>query len=443
MRKTHDAQLSIIESFSQHEIGIRLQALSILLDDFPQFITLVHQNLTHDDTRATGSNGLSSENILRCLILKQTFQMSYELLAFHLSDSASYRAFARLPLGKFPSRSGLQACIRAIQPETLQQINEQLITHWLGQGVADIAHLRIDSTVVRSHITPPSDSQLLNDGIRVLSRLMTKAKDDIGVKLRFTDQRRKAKSLAFRIFNAKNTEKEQLYPNLLALAKLVTQQAERAIDRVNAESLASHAWQESVQHYQQLLHKVIHQTTRRVINQEKVPSGEKLVSLFEPHTDIIVKGFRDVQYGHKINLATEKSGYITHCSIEQGNTSDKDLFLPVLLAHKATYNQLPCRTIADGGYASQKNVKEGRAIGVRGVGFQKNVGLTLKDMGLQQRTLKKLAHFRAGVEGNISELKRSFGCSTARWKKWSGFQAFVWSSILSYNLNRFVRSLSG
>jgi IS5 family transposase len=360
-------------------------------------------------------------------------------LAFHLSDSASYRAFVRLPFAWSPSRSTLQACIRAIKPETLQYLNEQLILHWLIEGTANSHHLRIDSTVVNSHITPPSDSQLLSDGIRVLSRLMTKSKDRIGIKLRFTDQRKKAKHLAFKIFNAKNADKEALYPKLLGLAKRVMKQSARSLERVMAVAGNSHAWCNEVQHYQGLLGRVIKQTTRRVINKEKVSSSEKLVSLFEPHTDIIVKGFRDVQYGHKINLATELSGYITHCSIEQGNTSDRDLFLPVLKLHKETYGQIPFRTIADGGYASQKNVQKGRAMGVQSVGFQKNVGLTLRAMGLQQKTLKKLAHFRAGIEGNISELKRAFGCSVAKWKQWSGFQAFVWSSILSYNLNRYVR----
>ncbi|TCS33119.1 transposase, partial [Reinekea marinisedimentorum] len=324
-------------------------------------------------------------------------------------------------------------------PCTLQYLNEQLIRYWLAQKDVNIHHLRIDSTVVHSHIAPPSDSQLLYDGIRVLSRLMAKAKDRTGVKLRFTDQRKKAKSLAYKIFNAKNADKQVLYPKLLRIAELVIEQSIRGIERITETVLSGQAWCEVVRHYQGLLKRVIDQATRRVINEEKVPSSEKLVSLFEPHTDIIVKGFRDVQYGHKINLSTEQSGYVTHCSIEQGNTSDKELFLPVLKAHQDTYNQLPFRTIADGGYASQNNVNTGRAMGVQAVGFQKDVGLTLKAMGLQKRTLKKLANFRAGIEGNISELKRSFGCSVARWKHWSGFQAFVWSSILSYNLNRHVR----
>ncbi len=106
--------------------------------------------------------------------------------------------------------------------------------------------------------------------------------------------------------------------------------------------------------------KIIYQTELRVIHKKKIHSTEKLVSLFEPHTDIIVKGFRDVQYGHKINLSSESCGFITYLSIEEGNPSDKDLFLPVLEYHQSTLKALPTSVVADGGYASQANVTEGR-----------------------------------------------------------------------------------
>lgn len=435
MRTSRHTQLSITDTFSEHETGVQLQQLSALLDQYPELIDRVHADLHNQQARATGRAGLSSETVLRCLILKQLFQVSYEQLAFHLSDSCSYRAFARLPWGVFPSRSGLQACVRAIQPATLQWLNTQLIQSWLNDGVVDITHLRIDSTVVKSHIAPPSDSQLLNDGIRVLSRLLAKAKENTGTRFRFTDQRKKAKSLAFRIFNAKKALKDQLYPELLSVANRVISQVDRALLQLPS---APH-WSDRLVHFRDLLERVIDQATRRVIQQENVPSTEKIVSLFEPHTDVIVKGFRDVQYGHKINVSSDASGFLTYCRIEQGNPSDKELFLPVLHAHQQDYQRLPKRTIADGGYASQANVIAGREQGVSSVGFQKPVGLTLTQMGLKRKTLKKLAHFRAGIEGNISELKRVFGCSVARWKGKEGFDAFVWSSILSYNLIRWVR----
>jgi IS5 family transposase len=192
-----------------------------------------------------------------------------------------------------------------------------------------------------------------------------------------------------------------------------------------------------------LLLKVIDQTKRRVIDKEAVHSSEKIVSLFEPHTDVIVKGYRDVQYGHKINLRSEGNGFITYLSIEKGNPADSDLFLPVLNYHQTTLDCLPGSAVADGGYASQANVAQGRALGVKRVVFHKPVGLSYQAMGVKKKTFERLRHFRAGIEGNISELKRVFGADKATWKGHDGFKAFVWSSVISYNLVRLARLQSG
>ena len=317
---------------------------------------------------------------------------------------------------------------------------------WLEQGVLSMEKLRIDSTVVASNIAPPCDSHLLNDGIRVLSRLLAKSKDTTGIKVCFTDQRRPSKSLSFQIFNAKKTEKERLYPNLLRLSRVVLKQVDRGLQSVRSDACEGEkkeTWMLTLEHYRDLMLKIIHQTERRIIHKEKVHSSEKLVSLFEPHTDIIVKGFRDVQYGHKINLSSERGGFITYLSIEEGNPSDKDLFLPVLGYHQSTLKALPNSVVADGGYASQANVTEGRGKGIKRVVFNKRVGLTNQAMGVKQKTFDRLRHFRAGIEGNISELKRAFGANKATWKGHDGFKAFVWSAVISYNLTRLARLQSG
>jgi IS5 family transposase len=127
-----------------------------------------------------GRIGLSAESIFRCLLLKQQLRISYEQLAFHLSDSMTYRTFVRLPNQSTPSRSGLQSTIRSIRPETLEKAHEILSGNWLKEGVLSMDKLRIDSTVVASNIAPPSDSQLLNDSVRVLSRLLAKSKNGFG-----------------------------------------------------------------------------------------------------------------------------------------------------------------------------------------------------------------------------------------------------------------------
>jgi len=145
-------------------------------------------------------------------------------------------------------------------------------------------------------------------------------------------------------FQCKKPEKQVLYPQLSGCTWIVIKQAMRSIDTVrlqctNAES--GQRWVEKVEHYLGLLLRVVDQTQRRVYNDEKVPASEKVVSLFEEHTDVIVKGNRDVLYGHKVNLATQGDGFITYLNIEQGNPADCTLYLPVLNAAMSDYKQIP------------------------------------------------------------------------------------------------------
>ena len=227
MRETRNAQHIIFDFYAEHELGHQLRSLSELLDEHPAILTLVESDLIGPDTVSTGANGLSVESVFRCLLLKQILKVSYKQLAFHLCDSPTYRAFARLTCDQMPSRSGLQSAIRQITPQTLEKANNMLMRDWVNQGVLSVESLRIDSTVVLSNIHDPSDSQLLNDAIRVFSRMMSQCKKRLGVKLRFTDQRKRSKSLAFRIFNAKNAEKMTLYPKLLKV-RMDSDRASRA-----------------------------------------------------------------------------------------------------------------------------------------------------------------------------------------------------------------------
>lgn len=247
--------------------------------------------------------------------------------------------------------------------------------------------------------------------------------------------------MSLRIFNAKKPEKDELYPKLLSGASLVLKQSRRAIEKVWLQSTESDStlyWIEKMENFVALHIKVIDQTQWRIYNEESVPAGEKFVSIFEPHTDIIVKGDREVQFGHKINLATQQYGFITYLNVEQGNPSDSTLYQPVLQASEEDYQQRPGTVVADDCYASKENVEVAKESGVKRNVFSKPVGLTLTDMGVKRKTFNTLREFRAGVEGNISELKRACGAGKAMRKGQEGFDAFVWVSALCYNLIRTV-----
>ena len=206
-----------------------LSELSCLLDDHDQLLEILSSDLIDQSRQQTGCRGLSVESVFRCLLLKQMLNISYEKLAFHLSDSITYRTFTRLAAHQHPSRAGLQSVIRKTRPETLQQINQWLCVQWQQQGIIDYKHLRIDSTIVEADIALPSDSQLLDDAIRVLSRHLSICHRRTGLKPRFTDQRDKSRRLAFAVFYAKESEKHVLYPQLLSCASVVLKQVDRAV----------------------------------------------------------------------------------------------------------------------------------------------------------------------------------------------------------------------
>ena len=182
-----------------------------------------------------------------------------------------------------------------------------------------------------------------------------------------------------------------------------------------------------------LVEAVFSQTERRVFKGEKVPAQEKIVSLYEPHTDIIVKDRRDVQYGHKLNLTQGKSRMILDLAIETGNPADSDRFIPMVERQKDIYGRAPRQTAVDGGYASRANLEDAKAMGVKDVAFHKKRGLEVEDMVKSQYVYQKLYRFRAGIEAGISWLKRCFGLSMCPCKGEEHFEAWCWAAVVCYN----------
>lgn len=444
MRKKRTAQASIYEVFAPHDIGRELQAMSDWLDEHREVLDWVARDVRRRGVKPTGRSGLSVESVLRCALLKQHRQLSYEELAFHLYDSASFGAFARLPMHWCPKKSALQRVVSAIRPQTWERINGVLMDSARKARFEPGERVRIDSTVTDSPIHEPSDSSLLWDGVRVLVRLLEDAQELPGAPaLYYVNHGRVAKKRARAIFYTRGSKKRTpLYRDLLKVTRATLGYVEavgECLQRAGVWGIEFEGWLGQAQYYKPLIERVISQTERRVFDGESVPASEKVVSLFEPHTDIIVKGAREVRYGHKVNLATQGDGFITYLNIEDGNPADKILYTPVLDACHNDYNKRPVSVVADGGYASQANVTVARASGVKRAVFNKRVGLGYHQMGVKKKTFEVLKNFRAGIEGNISELKRAFGMGKANWKGHDGFKAYVWSAVLTYNLIRMVR----
>src|SRR6186713_1790869 len=180
MRQDRALQASLFDRFAQHEIGGELKKASTWLDEHPTLLGLVAADLRRDGVQETGRHGLPAEAVLRCALLKQYRQLSYQELAFHLEDSASFRAFARLPWSWSPQKSVLQKTISAIRPETWEQINRTLLSGARQAKLEDGMVVRLDSTVTSALMHEPSDSSLLWDAVRVMVRLLKRADILIG-----------------------------------------------------------------------------------------------------------------------------------------------------------------------------------------------------------------------------------------------------------------------
>ena len=441
MRQERTVQCSIFDLFAEHEIGRELKAMSRWLDEHRDLLELVAGDLRRHGVKETGRQGLPAEAVLRCALLKQYRQLSYQELAFHLEDSASFRAFARLPWGWSPKKSVLHKTISAIRAQTWEGINRVLLASARREKLETGKVVRVDSTVTSALIHEPSDSSLLWDAVRVMVRLLQHA-DVLGSAIpTWHDHRRAAKTRARAIEYTRGRPKRvKHYRELLRITRTTLGYLQQAAEQLTlAAGPAVELWQATVLHYRPLFERIIAQTERRVLAGNPVPAGEKLVSLFEPHADIIVKGRRDVDYGHKLNLTTGRSGLILDLVIEAGNPADSERLLPMLERHIAFYGEAPRQAAADGGYASRANLSGAKARGVRDMAFHKKAGLRIEDMVRSRWVYRKLRNFRAGIEAAISSLKRAYGLARCTWRGLDHFKTYVWSSVVAYNLVLFTR----
>jgi IS5 family transposase len=310
MRQDRTVQASLFDIFAKHEIGCELKKASAWLDGHPTLIGLVAADLRHDGVQETGRRGLPAEAVLRCALLKQHRQLSYEELAFHLEDSASFRAFARLPWAWSPKKSVLHKTIGAIRAETWETVNRTLLASAREGKIEDGSVVRLDSTATAALMHQPSDSSLLWDGVRVMVRLLKQAQAWMGdVARAWHDHRRAAKKRWQAIaYTRGRPRRVPLYRALIRIVRTTLTYLRTVATRLAASTSPAVAlWRAKVRRYEPLIESVIAQSERRVLHGEAVPAREKLVSLFETHADIIVKGKRDIQYGHKLNLTTGRS----------------------------------------------------------------------------------------------------------------------------------------
>ena len=448
MREKITQQQPLMPAPINHRHTEELRRISLVLDQLSDVTELVHGDLVRPGTKPhKGRRGMSAEQVLRALIVKLMNGWSYEQLAFHLADSSCYRWFCRMAMGDTtPNRSTLQKAIKHIRAKTLETINSKIVMYAVAQRIESGDKVRTDCTVVESNIHHPTDSSLLFDCVRVMARLMSHAQEAFAIS--YADRTRRAKRRALGILNTKAASQRQgLYRDLLKVTQETVAQAQRVAERhtvevgdimqlAKAQSLAF-----ELRRTVELTGRVVSQTERRVLRGETVPATEKIVSIFEPHTDIIVKDRRDVLYGHKICLTAGASGIVTDVVVEQGNPADSMLAVKMVERQCAIFGKPPRQATFDGGFVSRSNLEDIKKLGIRDVAFAKKCHLAISDMVKSTWVYRCLRNFRAGIEGIISFLKRSFDLTRCRLSGLASFKAHVSASVLACNLLVVARHL--
>jgi IS5 family transposase len=443
MRQLIQEQPSLNGPVVNHPYARELEMIDGILRTNPDIPALVLQDLAQPESAGKGREGMTADQVLRAAILKQRRMWSYDELSFALADSTTCRDFCGLgPLEPSPGRSTLQRTIKSITEETWQAINRKLVLHARDLGVEDGKKIRIDATPVETNIHPPTDSSLLWDSVRVLDRLTTRAHETFGTK-RFPSRRRRAKRRAMAVLNAKDKRKRtKAYVDLLKVTRETVGYARQTIAALEAcGDVMALLLAAKIDHYIPLVECVIDQTERRVVYGEVVPAEDKLFSIFEDHTDVIIKDKRDIYYGHKLTVTGGRSGLILDWVVEDGNPADSTRAVPMLERQKEIYGRVPRQAALDGGYASEPNLQKAKEMGIQDVSFSKKRGLDVLDMVKSHWVYRRLRNFRAGIESWISFLKRCFGLERANWRGNEGFARYVGASIVAANLLTLARHL--
>ena len=413
---------------------------------------LIRQDLSKrwPKTLETGRRSTPVEVVLRMLVVRRLYKYSYEETEQAVSDSLALRQFCRVYLNRVPDDTTLIRWANLIQPKTLEKFNERITQLAREHKVTKGRKLRTDGTVVETNMHAPSDSRQLADSVRVLARTVVRAKTILKtgrqkVCQQFQDFTQAARKIARQIGETLSQRSEaarevgkQKYQELLDMTEktvawaVQTEAQLRGYSQREAQRLS-----DTLTTFVPRVQQVIEQTVRRVLQEEPVPAGEKIVSIFEPHTDIICRGkpSHPVEYGHKVWLNEVDGGIVSHYRILNGNPPDELQWKPSLQAHQATFKQPPQQASADRGLYSEPNETLAHDLGVLRVILPKPGYRSQQRLNHEHKAwFVKGRKWHAGVEGRISVLKRAHGLGRCLAHGFQGFQCWVGWGVIAGNL---------
>jgi IS5 family transposase len=430
------SELQVKFSQPQWHLDPELAIFDTVLERHPELLDVVK-----DEVLGVGKqNGLGRqdsptvEQVVRAAIYKEVKGLSYVELEYHQYDSKICEVF--LQLRKCFSDSVWQKYISAIRAESLDQLLKALNRLAIEIGIEDLQKLRLDTTVVETDIHYPTNNALMWGCMRTSTRILEQFTEERVAEL-VRDYTKQAKTYYFRINVTKDkTERRELFERQFRLFDRCLRQTQRVLKQLQPryERLES-ADQRLLSSLEELAPKmetVREVAYRREIEGEDVPPEEKLFSIYEDHTEMIVKGKGKVLFGRTASFASGRSGLILHAAVLAG-ISDGASFEPTLEDVMASYQKVPRDVATDGAYASRENQQVAQRLGVKNIVFNKVVG-SLQNITSSLHMETRLKKWRSGIEAVISNVKRGFDLRRCFWKGEAHFEAKVFWSVIAYNL---------
>jgi IS5 family transposase len=414
-----------------------LALIDTVLEQHPELFELVKGDIIGigKDSEIGRQDSPTAEQIVRAALYKEIKKLDYRELEYAQHDSKVCGAFIKLDGRKPFSFELFYKYISQIKGESLKGFMVGINRIMMQEAkVEDGKSLRTDSTVVETDIHYPTNNELMWDCIKTSHRLIKKLEES-GCLKKVRNYQKQAKKNRFQINNTKKGEKKkELFEKQLKLLRTSINQAERAVVEASVRGgITDWAIAHELKKLLPKMEKVYDITRRHEMLGESVPNKEKIFSIYEEHTDIIVKGKREAEFGHKVNLTTGRSNIILDVEIVDGNPSDSQLYEGVLERIKRDYDVTPRDVVTDGGYASLKNQEKAKGRGVVNIVFNKIVG-TLKNLVTSGNMESRLKKWRSGIEAVISNVKRGFKLFRCEWKGREHFDAKVLWSVIAYNI---------
>lgn len=417
--------------------------IDTILESRPDLILMLKSDIIGQERASTfgRQDTPSVEQIVRAAIFKEMRGMDYRELEYAQSDSRICENFIKLD-GREPfSFQMFQKYISRVQPESLHKLLVEINKIAISEGLEDVQSVSQDSTVIKTNIHYPTNNALVWDCIKTSTRLLFQLKEEIDT-LEFIDYTKAAKRTYYELNVTRKEEKRyDLFCKQLILFTKVINQTSNAIKK-KSTSLMADCIQLELKELLPKMIQVYEMTYWKQIEGQAVPNEDKIFSIYEDHTDIIMKGQREPLFGHKINLAAGKSNLVLNCQILRGNPADKSFFQTTINSVIGDYGIVPRDSATDGGYASLANLEYAQKAGIANIVFNKVVG-SMQNIVSSLNMETRLKKWRSAMEAIISNVKRGFNIFTCNWKGWIHFQAKVLWSVLAYNFRVMTRLILG